>query len=149
MPGGDRSPHPAWPMPLFDEGAAWRCHRRGRGTARGGGRRWRRGGRRRRRGGRRRRRGGRRWRRRGRRRRGGGGAGRGGRGGRGGGAGPGAERHMPIVGELLTGERGSATGESEGRERQRRRGVAQHEVIGARRRGEPDDGIDRGVGGAV
>ena len=56
---------------------------------------------------------------------------------------------MPIVGELLTGERGSATGESEGRERQRRRGVAQHEVIGARRRGETDDGIDRGVEGAV
>src|SRR5262249_31780801 len=136
MPGGDRSPHPWWPMPLFDEGAAWRRHRRGRGTARGGGRR-------RRRGGRRWRRGGRRWRRGGRRRRRGGGAGRGGR------AGPGAERHMPIVGELLTGERGSATGESEGRERQRRRGVAQHEVIGARRRGGTDDGIDRGGEGAV
>ena len=56
---------------------------------------------------------------------------------------------MPVVGELLTGDDGSGTRQGARREGQRRRGVAPHEVIGARRRGETDDGIDCGVEGAV
>src|SRR5262249_56308234 len=53
-----------------------------------------------------------------------------------------SERDVPVVCELLTGQ-------GDVWRRRRRRGVIQHEVVGARRRLQADDGMDCAIERAV